>query len=338
MKSKNKQLFLIVLILLLSFVSSAFDSNIINLKNEVHAEKKEGVTLTFKEELDPEYKHYKKVVSEKKGPSIELWHYSGNRWGNSIVSIPDVSLKGNITENLEDEFMKRAGDTNGYNMANPEVPAEVRKALDEGKHVIAQIRSFDGVYSIEHFINYTDDIEKHSFVDKGSTFEFKTYPKLNYQLKSDGTEYEIGDFDLTNKIKLPFVRDRFGSNGWSIYNAGGGRPSQWASYSFWQEWINPDGNKISHQKLKKDSSGRMFPGHSISTTRGDYASETIGIGDIGNFKSGGSTSLNFWYPLEYNYYIEEEINIIEDIILTNLQLFEEGGWEPVATFKREIVD
>lgn len=324
---KNKKILILVFIISIVFSINAM------------AEEKGEISLTFDEELPEEYSDFKKVISLNLKPRIEVWHSSGGYWSYQKIKIFDGALKGNITQYLEEEVVNINGD-NGFLLQSPQTPDEIRKALDEGKDVIVQIKTYTGA-PIENFIRYTDEIDKHSIIDKGEKLEFKTYPRFSYERTPMGEPYAIGDFGLDNNIELPFVKDSYGENGWSIYNAWGGRDfsGEWGSYSSWQEWNNAGGNKISYQKMLKDSSGRMEAGHDIETKRGVYKSENIGVGDIGVFKAGGATGLAFNYPLQYNYYIKEEGKIEQDVIVTDLVLYKDIDGvdiEEIGRFKRTL--
>lgn len=348
MKTKNRGVILLTWMMLWMMLVSILPMN------QANAATPGQISLNFGDELGPQYSNYRMVESIFSPGSMDIWHSSGGYWTYENKTIPDWSLKGNIQSFLDIEVMKLVGDP-GVLLGYTDVPPEVRSAINAGKNVIVNVKTSNGL-PIEEFLKNTNDLKQHAIVDRGDRIEFYSKPNFNFQTKNVSlTPYIIQDFNQDNRIKLPFVKDGYGSNGWSIYNDEGGRPystQEWASYSSWQDWNEFGGTKVSYQKMLPNSSGRLYPGFNIETlvkpfggsyTPQTFPSKDIGVGDINNFKSGGSTGLRFLFPFQYDFYVEGD-KIKEDVILTNLSVYEKDTSKPgnlgtkVGEFKREITN
>lgn len=274
--------------------------------NKVFAASNKKIEITFNENID---NNFELLKSTKQHKSIEVWHYSGNYWGNSKGIIATDKQINNDLTNLEPAVIGKGG----YSI-ELDYPEEVKKAIKDGKKVILQVKSY-GTHPIGKYINFVEDTNKHTLSTVDNKLKFKTYPKFNYEedeLTGKAISYKA--FNLKTKVTIPFVRQGFGSNGYSIF-ARDGRRHFGASYSAWGE--GPKSNKI-HPTIINPN-GTLKPGYKIKTTSGMKNSGDIKIGN-GTFNGGGAVGLHFDYPFEFNFYIEKENK--SNIIMRELELID----------------
>lgn len=290
-------------------------------QNKIVAEASDKIQLTFDDDISDEYMLVKSV---KQTPQIELWHYSGGYWGNSQIRITDKSLNYNLA-NLEPAVIGQGG----YPL-EVDYPDEVVKAMREGKKVLVQIKSSSS-YPIGDYVNYIEDPTQHQLTDMGGKLRIQTFPKFSYEIDDFNEVIDYSYFGIKTGVQIPFVKDGFGYNGYSIYYIKGTMPREWGSFAKWSD--RPEDGKILPSIINPN--GTLKPGYNIETTRGTFKSEEIRIGaSAGVFNSGGAVAVQFIYPFEYNFYIEKENQ--SNMVLKELKLIDAKTGNVLESFVREV--
>lgn len=330
-KEKKGLKFLLTLVLIFSFILEPL-SLIPVLKplnpasppvsNPVYAAEEPQLRLTFDEKVDNTFTLLDKVNHPM---SLEGWHYSGGYWKFGGMQINDSEIPGGDLGRLENIVTDKMGYPLEINY-----PVNVRKALAEGKKVMVQVKSSKSNIKLQDLLKFTDQPEMYKITNMTSKFKMNTHFKFNFQKDSMTSEViYYNHFGLDTGFKMPFVAQGYGENGYSIWPTSGKRPGEWATYAKWGD--TAESGKIHPSIINKN--GTLKPGYTINTTRGDFDSSKIKIGE-GTFNSGGAVALKFVYPLELNFYIEKENK--SGMIMRELDLVDPDTGKVVESFYRQI--
>lgn len=290
-----------------------------------------NIALTFDEETDAA--KYELVESKRQYLSIGVWHYSGGYWGSYDhekgrfrFQIKDSEIPGGDIGMLDELVQEKQGGIPLY----VDYPEEVKKALKEGKKVIVQVKSY-GNNKTGDYIYDINDTSKHKIEHTTNQAKITVPLIFNYQTDESGELIYFHHFGLDVGFKMPFVKQGFGNNGYSIYNRNGTRTGEWAAYWNWGQ--TPENGYLHPSIINPD--GTLKPGYKIKTTKGDYDSSQIRIGaGSGVFRNGGALNLTFGYPFEFNFYIEKDIQA--DMIMRELELIDPETGQAIESFKREV--
>jgi len=281
------------------------------------------IELILNDEVDPKLEE---IVSKYHHQTIQAWHHSGGYWQNLTlgIKVDDDKLGGDL-----DQLERYIIPEEGYPFEMT-LPYEVVQAMNEGKKVVAKVESSHPGFKLEHIMKDLSQPEKYKVTISGNKMKILMHPAFNYETK-DGLLVMYQDKGIFTKVDIPFVKQMFGKNGFSLYTASGGYYGGDAAYSNYAD--TAANNSIVPSIMNAD--GTLHAGYMIDTEgHGSVPSSSIRIGQsAGVFQAGGAFGLSFNYPLNFRFFVEGEGK--SDIVMRELELIDENG-KVIESFRRNI--
>ncbi len=313
MKRKISVVTLLIFMILLFF--QAFPDNAIAASE---------IEFTFQEKLDPKLE---KIGSFYHYETIEAWHYSGGYWKNVKQGITVNDSLVEDLRHLERYFIPSGGYPISFTL-----PYEVQQAISQGKKVVIQAESNHPNLHIGDMLKFIDQPAKYSVTVSGNKLSAMIHPVFNYEQSALGGFITFTDYGLGLSKEIPFVKQMYGSNGYSLFYKNGTSRGAWNGLSNYV--YSPGSNLIDIKTINPD--GTFKSTYSINTDPyGMTSTSDIRIGQSsGVFKSAGALGLLFGYPINFNFYVEGEGK--SDIVMTEFELVEKATGKVVDRFKRTI--
>lgn len=290
------------------------------------------IEFTFEEEVDPklvpiaEYYHHEVV---------QAWHHSGGYWQNEKTGdrVDDDDLNGDL-RHLERYLVPVEGYPIKFTL-----PYEVIQAYNEGKKIVSQAESKHSGIQIGQMLKFIDEPDEYMITINGNQLSAMIHPKFNFE-EAFGSLVSFNDYDFGLSEGMPFVRQMFGSNVYSLYNKNGSSRGKWAAssnyvYNSGAGLIGMPMNQPSGLQSMINADGTLRPGYSINTTLGNSASDSFRIGQSsGVFKAAGGLGLSFNYPINFKFYVEGEGQ--SDMIMTEFELVEKATGKVIDSLRRTV--
>ena len=268
---------------------------------------------------------------------FEIWHYSGNYWGNNTCKIYDKDFK--KTEGGTADL--GAALTLGMQTFTYPIKqgGELEKAIKEGKEIIVNISSGDNniplntLYDIPLEVdNVTGEYKYRSnpdgtllssdataqVVQENGRYYIKVNvkPKLNYYLEKELSYPK--HFGLNLNKWIPFVKNGYGYQVYSMWRNG-------ANVGAARGWVNQS-NPLSlegqpagtiHPSQIRNNLGQLNKGLVVDVDyqNGKFGKETISNSNdlrIGwkTFRDAGAVGMRFIYPVKLDIYVNQGVKVI----------------------------
>ena len=277
------------------------------------------------------------VENQVQNWNFEIWHYSGNYWGNNTCKIYDS------------DFEKTEGGTADLGVALTlgmqtftypvQSGSDLEKAIKEGKEIVINISSGDNniplktLYDIQTQENeqtgkkeyktnadgtlLSSDATAQVVQDGGKYYiKINVKPKLNYY-REDELSY-TKTFGLNLRKWIPFVKNGYGYQVYSMWRNGKnvGAARGWVNQS------NPhslDGQPAGtiHPSQIMNNIGQLDRGLVVDVDyqNGKFGNETISSSNdvrIGwnTFRDAGAVGMRFIYPVALDIYVNQGVKVV----------------------------
>jgi hypothetical protein len=246
------------------------------------------------------------ILSLQNEFSIELWHYSGNYWGNNYIRINDSQVF--------DDADKLAEAVNDYVEFQLDLPQDIIQTINSGFNVMVE---FD-TNSIP--INKIFDINKSiDFKFENNKFIFKAFPKFNLDKRYNYKEHFVSGL---NKA-IPFVVDPYGRNRYAIWTRKGSLVGAAEGY------FNPENptelgpNGTIHPSQIINNQGHIKNGLDIYVDKENGISDWVSSDNIAvgykTFVNAGAVAVHFDYPVKLSFYKGENVANGPDVAVTKIE-------------------
>lgn len=284
------------------------------------------IEVILNDEVDPKLEE---IAVKYHHQTIQAWHHSGKYWSNETlgITVDDSKLEGDI-HNLQQHIVKPSA---GYPFEFT-LPYEVIQALNEGKRVVVKVESGHPGFKLEHIMNNLSQPEEYPVIISGNKMKITMHPYFNYEVDPILGTALVGlrDAGLPINMNVPFVRQMYGMNVYSVYGNGVTAGQAGANFT---DATNVGGH-LTYDMINPD--GTLKPGYQVKLlgTTKTVPSAGLRIGQsTGVFKSSGAFGLSFGYPLNFRFFVEGEGK--SDIVMRELELIDEDG-KVIESFRRNI--
>lgn len=281
------------------------------------------IEVILNDEVDPKLEE---IAVKYHHQTIQAWHHSGKYWSNETlgITVQDSELGGDL------RFLKEfIVPDEGYPFEFS-LPYEVIQALNGGKRVVVKVESGHKWINLGQFMNDIDQPEKYPVTISGNKMRIIMHPYFNYETESMGRLLTYEDRGIFTSIQMPFVRQMYGMNVYSVYGNGIAAGQAGANFTdatnagghLTYDMINPDGTLKPGYQVKILGTSKVVPSAGLRIGQSE-----------GVFKATGGFGLSFHYPLNFRFFIEGEGK--SDIVMRELDLIDEDG-KVVESFRRNI--